>query len=169
MNLLFQNCKFSHFKDWMVDAGFACESYETSVVWSKCKQLISNVENFWNLEIKKRNVKTNTLAYRISQVYHDGVCCYFYFSIRLGSAKESFDVMQEVLTEVYDVIHSSGGALSHHHGIGKKMKGRYQKCTSDVELKMLKAIKREIDPKNIFASGNIFDNSVDETNLSSKL
>lgn len=153
----------------MLDAGFACESYETSIIWSKCKQLFSNVEDFWKSETAKKKIADNCLAYRVSQVYHDGVCCYFYFSVRMGSSKESNDAMMELRSKVYDVIHSSGGALSHHHGIGKKMKSRYEKCISEVEMKMLKAIKREIDPKNIFASGNIFDSTIDEDSKLSKL
>lgn len=50
--------------------------------------------------------------------------------------------------------------MSHHHGIGKKLKNRYINAVSKVEMKMLKAMKREIDPKNIFALSNLLSDSV---------
>lgn len=140
----------------MFDLGILAESYETSVTWSRCKTLLANVISFWNCEMKQRDIKLHQLGYRISQLYNDGVCCYFYFGYRPEEMDaENFSTFKEIRSKFLDVIHSSGGSLSHHHGIGKKLRKRYEKTTTDVELKMLRAIKKEIDPKNIFAVSNL--------------
>lgn len=147
----------------LFDLGIFAESYETSVTWSKSKLLLSNVTGFWKCEMQKRNIKLHQLGYRISQIYHDGVCCYFYFGFRPEEITiETFETFKAIRSKFLDVIQSSEGSLSHHHGIGKKLKDRYKKAVSKVEIKMLKAIKSEIDPMNIFAASNLFDN-VSET------
>lgn len=107
--------------------------------------------------MSQRNIKLNQIGYRISQLYHDGVCCYFYFGYRPEESinQSSFNTFKEIRSKFFDVIHNSGGSLSHHHGIGKKLQKRYEKTTTQVELKMLRAIKKEIDPKNIFAVSNL--------------
>lgn len=158
------------FQDLFYDFGVFAESYETSVTWSKCKSLMSNAKSVWQSEMEKRNIKIFQFGYRISQIYHDGVCCYFYFSLRMeeGINEETFKIFKNARSKLLDAIHSSGGSLSHHHGIGAKLKNRYEKTLSAVEMKILKAIKREIDPKNIFAVSNLLSDDSKET-LKAKL
>jgi alkyldihydroxyacetonephosphate synthase len=141
----------------LFDLGVLAESYETSVNWSKCKSLLSSVVDFWNMEMKERNISLHQIGYRISQIYHDGVCCYFYFGYRPseGIDEQTFKTFMEIRSKLLDAIHGAGGSLSHHHGVGKKLRKRYEKTTNAVELKMLKALKRELDPKNIFAVSNL--------------
>lgn len=113
--------------------------------------------------MERRNIKLNQIGYRISQIYHDGVCCYFYFGYRPEEiTKESFKDFNEVRTKFLDTIHASGGSLSHHHGIGKKLRDRYEKTITPVEMKMLKAIKREVDPDNVFAVSNLLSDFKNE-------
>jgi alkyldihydroxyacetonephosphate synthase len=141
----------------LFDLGVLAESYETSVTWSKCKSLLSSVAHFWNTEMKSREINLHQIGYRISQIYHDGVCCYFYFGYRPaeGIDKQTFKTFMEIRSKLLDSIHEAGGTLSHHHGIGKKLRNRYERSTNAVEIKMLKALKRELDPKNIFAVSNL--------------
>lgn len=112
--------------------------------------------------MKKRGIGPHQLCYRISQLYHDGVCCYFYFGYKTEAhAIESFNVFKDIRSKFLDTIQASGGSLSHHHGIGKKLRKRYEATMNGVEIKMLKAIKKEIDPKNIFAVANFLNDFSD--------
>lgn len=64
----------------------------------------------------------------------------------------------------------SGGSLSHHHGIGKLKSKFYKEASSDVGVKLYKAIKHELDPKNIFGVGNlVIAEDYDEKIISHKL
>lgn len=127
-----------------------------------CKNLLEKVTAFWKNEMDQRGIKLHQLGYRISQIYHDGVCCYFYFGFKPDIVSiETFKTFKEIRSKFLDAIHSSGGSLSHHHGIGKKLVKRYENTMSGVELKILRAVKKEVDPKNIFAVGNLIS-GVDE-------
>lgn len=138
--------------------GVLADSYETSVTWSKCKSLLENILNFWNNEMKQQSIKLHQVGYRISQIYHDGVCCYFYYGYRPEEMNsKNFIKFKQIRSKFLDVIQASGGSLSHHHGIGKKLSKRYEATITDVELKMLRAIKKELDPKNIFAVSNLLN------------
>jgi alkyldihydroxyacetonephosphate synthase len=83
-----------------------------------------------------------------------------------GINEETLKVFKAARSKLLDVIHSSGGSLSHHHGIGKKLKNRYEKTVNNVEMKMLKAIKKEVDPKNIFAVSNLLSDDVIDVPIS---
>lgn len=56
-----------------------------------------------------------------------------------------------------DEILSSGGSISHHHGIGKLRSRWYPDSVSNVGVGLYKAAKNELDPRNIFATGNLLD------------
>jgi alkyldihydroxyacetonephosphate synthase len=57
--------------------------------------------------------------------------------------------------------------LVDHHGVGKMRKHLYPQSVSRVGVGLYKAAKRELDPKNIFAVGNLLD--IDSGELMSKL
>ena len=58
--------------------------------------------------------------------------------------------------ELYAFIYSVGGKLSGEHGIGYKRLDLMRKYCDPVELKMMKAIKKALDPNEIMNPGKIF-------------
>jgi glycolate oxidase len=58
--------------------------------------------------------------------------------------------------ELYAFIYSVGGKLSGEHGIGYKRLALMKKYCNPVELKMMKAIKKALDPNEIMNPGKIF-------------
>lgn len=73
----------------------------------------------------------------------------------------SDEVWDEKLTaiqkEIYAKVYELGGKLSGEHGIGYKRKAYLTEYTNPVELKMMKAIKKALDPNNILNPGKIVD------------
>jgi glycolate oxidase len=59
--------------------------------------------------------------------------------------------------ELYAFIYSVGGKLSGEHGIGYKRLALMQKYCNPVELKMMRAIKKALDPNEIMNPGKIFN------------
>lgn len=141
----------------MFQMGVYAESYETSVVWSKCANLCDTVMDSWNAEAARRGIKLHSVSLRISQIYHSGVCVYIYFGVH-NTTNDAYNTFKKMREHLYTTIHDCGGSLSHHHGIGKKLRNKYSRSISTVGIKMLKSIKRELDPKNIFAVGNLLTN-----------
>lgn len=70
---------------------------------------------------------------------------------------------------IKDSVRDSGGSLSHHHGIGKKNSYKYGKIISSVSKDLLKVMKHKVDPKNIFAAGNLVYNEDEQKSLVAKL
>lgn len=57
--------------------------------------------------------------------------------------------------EIYDFVYSVGGKLSGEHGIGYKRLGLMEEFANPVELDMMKAVKKALDPNNIMNPGKV--------------
>ena len=66
---------------------------------------------------------------------------------------ETLPLLQD---ELYAFIYSVGGKLSGEHGIGYKRLALMKKYCNPVELKMMRAIKKALDPNDIMNPGKIF-------------
>jgi alkyldihydroxyacetonephosphate synthase len=64
-------------------------------------------------------------------------------------------VYDELEHAARDEILSSGGSISHHHGVGKIRKRWLRETVSETGVEMLRAIKLQTDPQNIFGCGNL--------------
>lgn len=115
----------------------------------------------------------------MTQTYDAGACVYFYFGFNSTGMTDPAHVYEEIeskarknikcegrscrffftwfITDSFagDEILSSGGTISHHHGVGKLRKKWYPQSISSVGLGLFNATKNELDPKNIFAVGNL--------------
>lgn len=67
------------------------------------------------------------------------------------------DKLTQIHHDVFDVVYPLGGRLSGEHGIGYKKKLLMEKYTDPVELEMMRAIKKALDPNLILNPGKIFD------------
>lgn len=67
------------------------------------------------------------------------------------------EVYEQVEHDARDEILNCGGSLSHHHGVGKIRKEFMDKVVGQTGIRMLKSVKSELDPKNVMATGNLFD------------
>jgi len=59
--------------------------------------------------------------------------------------------------EVYPYIYSLGGRISGEHGIGSKKVEPMEKYTNSIEMKMMKEIKKALDPNNVLNPGKVFN------------
>ena len=64
-------------------------------------------------------------------------------------------VYSEVEDAARDEIMKYGGCISHHHGVGKLRKKFLPRSIGETGVQMLKGLKETVDPKNIFATGNL--------------
>lgn len=59
--------------------------------------------------------------------------------------------------EIYQAVYALGGKLSGEHGIGHKRVKLMEKFANPVEIKMMKNIKRALDPNLILNPGSVLD------------
>lgn len=68
--------------------------------------------------------------------------------------KEAGDIFHKIESEVREQgILKNGGSISHHHGVGK-IRQEFLKFHENEE-KILRLVKKQLDPKNIFCTGNL--------------
>ena len=65
------------------------------------------------------------------------------------------EMLPKIQGEIYALVYSLGGRLSGEHGIGYKREALLEKYTNPVEVKLMKAVKKALDPKNIMNPGKV--------------
>lgn len=103
---------------------------------------------------------------RIAKKYSINIPCFGHAgdgNIHATLLKENMDdaawyaVKGKVLDEIYTITHANGGNLSGEHGIGAKRVKAMAKFTDPVQLKMIAAIKKALDPNLILNPDKVID------------
>lgn len=146
-----------------MDFGVLAESFETSMPWDKCADLCRSVKERVRREAAHFGlIKPLYISCRVTQAYDAGACVYFYFGFNYQNGFAA-DAVERNPVKVYEAIEvaarneilAMGGSISHHHGIGKVRKKWLEDTISTVGVGMLRAVKNYVDPRNIFANGNL--------------
>ncbi|XP_065080026.1 alkyldihydroxyacetonephosphate synthase-like [Ochlerotatus camptorhynchus] len=146
----------AYIRDFGWDFNIMADSFETSVPWDRCLSLCNNVKSCVTTECERRGIRRLMISYRVTQTYDDGCCVYFYMAIKHPDDRiDPVELFKAIEDRARDEILASGGTLSHHHGVGKMRSKWYPASVSQVGVSVLKAVKRALDPKNIFAAGNL--------------
>ncbi|WKY03083.1 hypothetical protein Q1695_016407 [Nippostrongylus brasiliensis] len=148
----------AYLRDLGMEYGVIGESFETSVPWDKVLNLCRNVNELIKRQAKALGVQYPVLAScRVTQIYDAGACVYFYFGFNGRGVSDPLEVYEKIETAARDEIIACGGSISHHHGVGKLRKQWMLTSQGAVGISLLKAIKAELDPANVFASANLID------------
>uniref|UniRef100_A0AAG5CSL8 Alkylglycerone-phosphate synthase n=1 Tax=Anopheles atroparvus TaxID=41427 RepID=A0AAG5CSL8_ANOAO len=145
----------AYIRDLALEYSIVAESFETSVSWDRCESLCINVKSCVRKECAKHNIQHYLISCRVTQTYDAGACVYFYFGFNHAGFANPVHIYEEIENKARDEILASGGSISHHHGVGKIRSRWYPQSVSNVGVQLYKATKRELDPNNIFAAGNL--------------
>ena len=81
---------------------------------------------------------------------------HFNLSQPVGSDKKAFIARwDEMNAIVHDIVRSLGGSISAEHGVGIMKRDEIAATKSPVEIEMMRAVKRALDPKNILNPGKV--------------
>ena len=144
-----QRYSSAYLRDVLLDRGICIDTLETSANWQNIPQLRQTVRK----KIKQRP-KTLCLCH-ISHAYENGANLYFIFITKLKKGKEEEDFMN-FHRGIVDTIQKNGGALSHHHGLGRLLSPWLKKEIGPIGWDILASIKKCMDPKNIFNPGGMW-------------
>ncbi|XP_075242863.1 alkyldihydroxyacetonephosphate synthase, peroxisomal-like [Convolutriloba macropyga] len=162
----------AYLRDVCLDYHIWAESMETSCPWNRVADLCRNVKERIKLECKIKGIRfTPYVSCRVTQIYDVGACIYIYFGFNGRGLKEPLALYDDIETAAREEILDNGGSLSHHHGVGKLRERWLKKSNGDVGVEMFKAIKKQVDPTNVFSVGNLLTASTSEsteTTLTSK-
>jgi alkyldihydroxyacetonephosphate synthase len=91
---------------------------------------------------------------RITQLYQTGVAVYFYLAFSHEGVADPVGSYLEIEHAARDEILASGGSLSHHHGVGKIRREFLPRTLSEAARGWTAAVKRAVDPTNVFGIAN---------------
>jgi FAD/FMN-containing dehydrogenase len=81
---------------------------------------------------------------------------HFNFSAPKGGDAAAFLARWEDIQRlVHDIVHQFGGSISAEHGIGVQKRDQLARYKSAVEMDVMRALKRTLDPKNILNPGKV--------------
>ena len=148
----------AYIRDFMSAYHIIGETMETSVPWTKIHDVCDAVNKRLHEMHEKYDIPGKPyISYRIPQIYHTGVCIYFMFAISVKGIENAIGKFHEIEHSMREAIITSGGSISHHHGVGKLRKDFMQATISEGSIELLKNIKNAHDPHNIFGiKNNIF-------------
>lgn len=145
----------AYIRDFALNHYVLGESFETSISWSRVLELCARVKFRVNEEHRSRQLPGKPfVSCRVTQVYDTGAAVYFYFAYYFKGVDTPSQVYGEIEKAARDEILSCGGALSHHHGVGKLRNGFLPRIMSEGALEWQRSIKSAVDPENIFGVGN---------------
>ena len=145
----------AYIRDFLSDFHVVGETFETSVPWSKispvCDAVVKEAtERYAELGLPGKPY----VSYRVTQLYHTGVCIYFMFGFCAKGLDDPEKAFSDIEHSLRQVIIDNGGSISHHHGVGKIRKDFMKDTLSPSSIELLKDIKRSVDPKNVFGIRN---------------
>ncbi|CAM9784572.1 unnamed protein product [Ectocarpus sp. 8 AP-2014] len=133
------------------------ESFETFVSWTALEGLCEKVRDRVRIEHRDRGLRGDAfVTHRVTQLYPEGACVYFYLAIYAQGVRNPVDVFSGLEEAARDEILLAGGSLSHHHGIGKSRAGFASRVSSPVMTDLVLGMKRALDPHNVLGARNNF-------------
>jgi alkyldihydroxyacetonephosphate synthase len=132
----------------MYQPGNLLDTIEVSVVWRDAQALYQ--------KIMDKIGRLGLVMAHFSHAWRDGVCIYFSFMVNDPGAD------QEKLREKHGLAWAAamesclemGASISHHHGIGS-FRSQWLKKELGPGHELLRRIKQQIDPANIFNPGKL--------------
>lgn len=145
----------AYLRDFAMTYNFLGESFETFAPWSKVAGVVSATKDRIAKEHAARCLPgLPFIGCRVTQLYHEGVCLYFYLCMNFEKVENASHVFSELERAARSEILLQGGSLSHHHGVGKVRSCFLKEINSLAFQGALKALKDGMDPDNIFGARN---------------
>ncbi|MDA2933931.1 FAD-binding oxidoreductase [Acidobacteria bacterium AH-259-D05] len=155
----------AYIRDFLNDFHVIGETFETSAPWSKIHPVCKAVEERLQQQHKELSLPGKPyLSYRITQLYHTGVCIYFMFGIYTKGVEKPDEAFSRIEHSLREAIIQSGGSISHHHGVGKIRKEFLKDTLSALSIELIRKVKQCNDPQNIFGiRNNVFANENEDS------
>ena len=141
-----------YLRDSLLNVGVFCETLETATTWSNLHALRSAVESALKDGFSAAGAKSYVMCH-VSHVYPTGAS--LYFTVLAGIRADPLEVWEPVKAQVNDAIIAAGGTISHHHAVGRDHAPWLGQEIGDTGIRILAAIKRELDPTGILNPGAV--------------
>lgn len=129
-----------------MDAGYLVETFETVVRWSELAELHATLR-----DVARRALgDASYVMAHISHTYETGAS--IYFTVLAGgwsdpaAAAQRWRAAKQTITKA---MVRAGGALSHHHGIGRDHAPWLEENIGPIGVRVLEGIRTAVDPSGV--------------------
>jgi len=135
----------------LLKMGILADTIETSAPWSRIIPIYNEVRKSFYSEINSLGINGMIMCH-ISHEYSIGSALYFTYLFYANDNRE--EKLNSMRNAILSSIIDNGGAISHHHGIGRSFKPFLSKYEG-FNYELIKSIKRTLDPDDIMNPGLI--------------
>ncbi|MFF8844119.1 FAD-binding oxidoreductase [Streptomyces sp. NPDC015127] len=139
-----------YLRDALLDAGAFAETLETAAFWSALPGLYAAVRQALTATLTEAGTPPLVMCH-ISHVYENGAS--LYFTVVSAQGDDPVAHWEPAKRAACDAILAAGGTISHHHGVGTDHRDWYTAEIGPVGIRMLQAVKAEIDPAGVLSPG----------------
>jgi alkyldihydroxyacetonephosphate synthase len=138
----------SYSTQWQTD-NYYMDTIEVTSDWSNVMEMYQTISK----EVKAIYPETYFGAHW-SHIYSEGLCQYM--TIRLPPMEniQAHQLHLQLWDKIESICLSFGGSLAHHHGVGL-LRGRWLKEELNQGMQILGALKKSLDPSNLFNPGKL--------------
>lgn len=137
-------------------AGYAADTVETSVNWTKVTPLMRALEKTAHDTMGKQNERVHAFTH-LSHVYRQGCSIYSTFVYRsAGSYEADLERWKPFKAALSETIVAHGGTISHQHGVGVDHAPYMPAEKGALGMDLIRAMAREFDPQGMMNPGKLF-------------
>ncbi|GAA5106018.1 FAD-binding oxidoreductase [Alloalcanivorax gelatiniphagus] len=136
-----------YLRDALLDHGVLVETLETATFWSNRDRLYADVRAALSASLGDGAL----VLCHVSHVYETG--CSLYFTVAARQGDDPLAQWQAAKAAVSDAIIAAGATITHHHAVGTDHTPWFAREIGPVGVRMLRAVKAEVDPAGILNPG----------------
>jgi alkyldihydroxyacetonephosphate synthase len=136
-----------YLRDSLLDVGVLVETVETVTFWSRLLEVHRAVK----AALRAGLGEATLVLCHVSHVYETGASLYFTVATKQGADPlEQWRVAKAAATEA---MLDHGASITHHHAVGRDHLPWLERDVGPVGVKMLRALKAELDPTGVLNPG----------------
>jgi alkyldihydroxyacetonephosphate synthase len=135
----------------MLDAGVLVETLETATFWSGVPGLYAAVRTALEDSLTASSGAPALVLCHVSHVYETG--CSLYFTVAARLAADPLVQWQAAKRAASEAIVANGATITHHHAVGTDHLEWLEAEIGPVGVRVLRAVKAELDPTGILNPG----------------
>ncbi len=141
-----------YLRDALLDVGVLCETLETATTWSDLSALKAKVTAALSDSLGAQGTPPLVMCH-ISHTYPTGAS--LYFTVVAKQLDDPLAQWQVAKRAAGDAIVAAGGTITHHHAVGTDHRPWVPDEVGDLGVRVLRAVKAELDPAGILNPGKL--------------
>jgi alkyldihydroxyacetonephosphate synthase len=157
-----QRFKGAYLRNTLWDCGYAVDTLETAVTWSRVNETLAAIEDSIANAVARWGERAHIFSH-LSNVYPSGSSIYTTYVFRLASSPEATLERWRVLKRAAsDAIAAHGGTISHQHGIGVDHRTYMKAEKGPLGIEAMRRLFATLDPDGRMNPGKLLPESDSE-------